>query len=72
MKQPGLFGLSDHFSRLSVNGDPLEELARIVDFEGFRVILGSAWAYSMVRRPEAPPMTTLQSSASLFWWCRTM
>ena len=32
MKQAGLFGLSDHFKRLSANGDPLEELVRIVDF----------------------------------------
>jgi IS5 family transposase len=39
MKQPGLFGLSDHLKRLSANGDPLEKLGRIVDFEGFRLIL---------------------------------
>ena len=25
MKQPGLFGLSDHLKRLSANGDPLED-----------------------------------------------
>lgn len=42
MKQLGLFVLSDHLSRLSVNGDTLEELARIVDFEESLVILGSA------------------------------
>ena len=46
MKQSGLFGLSDHLQRLSANGDPLEELARIVDFEGFRPILEGALAYS--------------------------
>ena len=46
MKQAGLFGLSDHLKRLSANGDPLEELVRIVDFEGFRVILNNALAYS--------------------------
>jgi IS5 family transposase len=44
MKQVGLFGTSDHLKRLSANGDPLEELGRIVDFEGFRVILDSALA----------------------------
>lgn len=38
MKQSGLFGLSDHLKRLSANGDPLEELGEIVDFEGFRPI----------------------------------
>lgn len=46
MKQAGLFGLSDHLKRLSANGDPLEELERIVDFEGFRVILDNALAYA--------------------------
>jgi transposase, IS5 family len=46
MKQSGLFGLSDHLKRLSANGDPLEELLRIVDFEGFRVILDNALAYA--------------------------
>jgi transposase, IS5 family len=46
MKQSGLFGLSDHLKRLSANGDPLEELGRIVDFEGFRVILDNALAYA--------------------------
>jgi hypothetical protein len=44
MKQSGLFGLSDHLKRLSANGDRLEELVRIVDFEGFRVILDNALA----------------------------
>lgn len=42
MKQAGLFGLSDHLKRLSANGDPLEELDRIVDFEAFRPILSNA------------------------------
>jgi transposase, IS5 family len=37
MKQSGLFGLSDHLKRLSANGDPLEELGRIVDIEGFQL-----------------------------------
>jgi transposase, IS5 family len=46
MKQSGLFGLSDHLKRLSATGDPLEELVRIVDFEGFRPMLEPALAYS--------------------------
>lgn len=46
MKQSGLLGLSDHLTHLSANGDPLEELARIVDFEGFRPILENVLAYS--------------------------
>jgi transposase, IS5 family len=55
MKQSGLFGLSDHLKRLSMNGDPLEELGRIVDFEGFRVILENALAYSDGVKGGRPP-----------------
>ena len=38
MTQADLFSLSDDLKRLSANGDPLETLGRIVDFEGFRPI----------------------------------
>lgn len=31
--QTGLFGLSDQLKRLSGSGDPLETMARVVDFE---------------------------------------
>jgi|TARA_R110002049_G_scaffold84716_6_gene215601 IS5 family transposase len=55
MKQSGLFGLSDHLKRVSANGDPLEELSRIVDFEGFRVILNNALAYSDGAKGGRPP-----------------
>jgi IS5 family transposase len=55
MKQSGLFGLSDHLKRLSANGDPLEELGRIVDFEGFRPILDNALAYSDGAKGGRPP-----------------
>ena len=55
MKQAGLFGLSDHLKRLSANGDPLEELSRIVDFEGFRPILDNALAYSDGSKGGRPP-----------------
>lgn len=55
MKQSGLFGLSDHLKRLSANGDPLEELGRIVDFEGFRPILNNALAYSDGAKGGRPP-----------------
>ena len=56
MKQSGLFGLSDHLKRLSANGDPLEALGRIVDFEGFRPILEGALAYSDRAKVAARPM----------------
>jgi Fic family protein len=55
MKQAGLFGLSDHLKRLSANGDLLEALGRIVDFEGFRVILDNALAYSDGSKDGRPP-----------------
>lgn len=55
MKQAGLFGLSDHLKRLSANGDPLEELGRIVDFEGFRPILDNALGYCDGTKGGRPP-----------------
>ena len=55
MKQAGLFGLSDHLKRLSAHGDPLEELGRIVDFEGFRPILDNALGYSDGTKGGRPP-----------------
>ncbi len=55
MKQSGLFGLSDHLKRLSAHGDPLEELGRIVDFEGFRPLLETALAYSDGKKGGRPP-----------------
>ena len=44
MRQAGLFGLSDHLKRLSADGDPLEVLAQVVDFETFRPTLIAALA----------------------------
>jgi hypothetical protein len=42
MRQSGLFGLSDHMKRLSADGDPLEVLAQVIDFEAFRPTLVAA------------------------------
>jgi IS5 family transposase len=39
MRQAGFFGLSDHLKWLLAFGDPLEELARVVEFEVFRLRL---------------------------------
>ncbi len=55
MKQAGLFGLSDHLKRLSAFGDPLEELGRVIDFEGFRPILDGALGYSDGAKGGRPP-----------------
>ena len=43
MRQSGLFGLSDHMKRLSAEGDPLEALSRVVDFEGNPPIFNGAF-----------------------------
>jgi len=55
MRQAGLFGLSDHLQRLSANGDPLEELRRIIDFEAFRPVLDAALTYSDGSKGGRPP-----------------
>ena len=46
MSQLGFFDLSDHFSRLSERGDPLQAMNKIIDFEGFYSILDMALQYS--------------------------
>lgn len=55
MRQAGLFGLSDHLKRLSAHGDPLEDLSRLIDFEGFRPTLVAALAYGDGARGGRPP-----------------
>jgi len=39
MRPAGLFILSDHLKRLLAHGDPLEELSRLINFEGFLPML---------------------------------
>lgn len=55
MRQAGLFRLSDHLKRLSAFGDPLEELARIVNFEVFRPALVVALACGDGAKGGRPP-----------------
>ena len=55
MRQTGLFGLSEHLKRLSANGDPLEELGRIIDFEAFRPALVAGLAYGDGSKGGRPP-----------------
>ena len=42
MSPVSLFGLPDHWRRLSATGDSLEALERMVDFEQFRAPLEAA------------------------------
>jgi transposase, IS5 family len=46
MHPSSLFSLSDHLSRLSKDGDPLEVLDGTVDFERFRDLLVDGLGYS--------------------------
>jgi len=55
MKQFGFFDLPDHLKRLSDAGDPLLDLGRIIDFEGFRPVLDIALDYSDGARGGRPP-----------------
>lgn len=59
MRQAGLFGLSDHMKRLSADGNPLEVLARVVDFEVFHPTLVAALPYSDGAKAVAHSMTPL-------------
>ena len=43
-QKKGLSGLSDHLKRLSLNGDPLEVLGRIVNFETFYPTLAMVYS----------------------------
>jgi len=45
MHQARLFELSDHLKRLSADGDPLEVLGGVIDFEASRPVLVAALAF---------------------------
>src|SRR5512143_1848990 len=51
----GFFDLPDHLKRLSEAGDPLEEMAAVVDFEAFRPALEEALSYSDGSKGGRPP-----------------
>lgn len=55
MGQLGFFDLPDHLKRLSEAGDPLEEMARVIDFEAFRPTLEEALAYGDGAKGGRPP-----------------
>jgi len=55
MHPSSLFSLSDHLSRLSKDGDPLEALEGTVDFEEFRDLLVGGLGYSDGSKGGRPP-----------------
>jgi IS5 family transposase len=54
--QPGFFDLDERYAASSESGDPLERLARVVDFEVFRADLERALNRSERPRGGRPPM----------------
>lgn len=54
--QPGFFDLNERYAALSESGDPLERLARVVDFEIFRADLDRALHRSERAKGGRPPM----------------
>jgi IS5 family transposase len=55
VRQPGFFDADERLKVLSASGDPLERLARVVDFEVFRVELEAALARSDRAKGGRPP-----------------
>ena len=53
--QPGFFDRSDRYEALSAAGDPLERLARVIDFEVFRGPLIAALRRSVRGKGGRPP-----------------
>ncbi len=53
--QPGFLDLEDRLAGLSKTGDPLERLARVVDFEISRAELGRALGRSERAKAGRPP-----------------
>ena len=55
MKQTGFFDVDERLKRVSDLGDPLELMAQIIDFEGFRPVLDKALARSDRSKGGRPP-----------------
>jgi len=55
MKQAGFFDVDERLKRVSDLGDPLEVMAEIIDFEGFRPVLDTALARSDRSKGGRPP-----------------
>ncbi len=53
--QPGFFDIEERLKALSAAGDPLERLARVIDFEVFRSDLMAALSRSDRSKGGRPP-----------------
>ena len=66
--QPGFFDLDDRYAALSKIGDPLEQLAAVIDFEPFRYRLEKALKRSDGSKGGRPPYDCVMMSRS--WCCK--
>ena len=55
MYEPGFFAFTDQLKAISKSGDPLELIARHVDFEAFRPTLEAALDYGERPKGGRPP-----------------
>ena len=68
MRPMGLFALPDYLARLSATGDPLEVLAKVVDFERFRVPLEAALGYADRAKGGRPPYDPVWPCSRFWCW----
>ena len=61
--QPGFFDLDERYAALSKNGDPLQRLSQVVDFEVFRADLERSLNRSDGSRGGRPPMDAVMVRA---------
>lgn len=59
MKQAGFFDVDERLARVSALGDPLEVMASVIDFEGFRPVLDRALARSDGSKGGRPPFDAI-------------
>jgi len=65
MEQRGFFSLTEHLEALSRDGDPLEVLNSVVDFEYFRGWLVEGLGYGDGAKGGRPPFDPVSR------WCQT-
>ena len=64
--QPGFWSVEDRLSELSAQGDPLEKLLEIVDFELFRPVLEDALGGTDRSRGGRPPFDAVLKFKMLY------
>ena len=65
-KQPGFWSVEDRLRELSAQGDPLENLLEIVDFELFRPVLDAALDLADRAKGGRPPFDAVLKFKMLY------